>query len=247
MKIFISHSHQDEEFVRRLADDLRKVGFQVWLDKDLIAPGEQWSEKINEALENSDVVLIIISRNTSKSGFQTSEIAFAIFSQQKHPSKRIIPVLIDKDAELPFFLRDIQYCDLSSKEKYESNFKSLVRALSKPSGIEKDPRVSDLRRIKILKAEQQMLQLEKNFFNKNKIIWASTVFSTLASFIATLVTFYIGFAASNAPLGNFIGYIIKEHSFLSGVVLGATGSIVAFIASKKYLNRSVREEGKHAQ
>lgn len=240
MKIFISHSHKDKEFVRRLADDLSKEGFDVWLDEDLISPGEQWTDKINEAIENSDVVLIIISSNTSESRFQASEIAFAISSQRKHPSKRIVPVLTEKNAELPFFLRNVVYCDLSSKDKYESNFKSLVRALSEPSGPAKDLRGSDLRRIETIKAEKQMLQHEKNIFYKNKVIWTSTVLGMLASVIAALVTFFIGFAASNASLGNFISYVIKKNSFLSGVVLGATCSIVAFIAAKKYQNRFVR-------
>lgn len=247
MKVFISHSHKDKEVVRRLADDLRRYDFDVWLDEDLISPGEQWTDKINESLESSDVVLIIMSHNTSESRFQTSEIAFAVASQRKHPSKRVIPILIEKNAEVPFFLRDIVYCDLSSKDQYENNLKSLVQALSRSSIPPTDFKASDSKRIETIRAEKQMLQHEKNALDRNKAVWTSTVLGALATVIAALATFFIGTTATNVSIGNFLSCFVKDNSFLSGVVVGAICSIVAFIVARKFQNRSVRKEGKHAE
>lgn len=251
MKVFISHSHKDKEVVRRLADDLRRYDFDVWLDEDLISPGEQWTDKINESLESSDVVLIIMSHNTSKSRFQNSEIAFAVASQRKHPSKRVIPILIEKNAELPFFLRDIVYCDLSSKDQYESNLASLIQALSKSSVPPKDFKVSDSKRIETIRAEKQMLQHEKNALDRNKAVWTSTVLGALASVIAVLATFFIAIAtmATNVSIGNFLSCVVKDNcfGFFSGFAVGAICSIVAFIVARTFQNRSVRKEGKHAE
>lgn len=138
MNVFISHSHKDKEIVRRLANDLRKYDLDIWLDEDFISPGDLWTDKINDSLDKSDVILVIMSHNTAESRYQTSEIAFAIASQRKNPAKRVIPVLIDKRAEVPFFLKDILYCDLSSKDKYEQNLESLVQTLLKPIEPSKD-------------------------------------------------------------------------------------------------------------
>jgi hypothetical protein len=38
--MFISHNHQDKEFVRRLSPDLREDGFSVCLKGDIVSVGE---------------------------------------------------------------------------------------------------------------------------------------------------------------------------------------------------------------
>lgn len=249
MKIFISHSHKDKEIVRRLTNDLRKYDLDVWLDEDLISPGDQWADKINESLDKSDVVLVIMSNNTAESRFQNSEIAFAIASQRKNPSKLVIPVLVDKRADVPFFLKDVLYCDLSSNEKYDHNLKSLIQTLSKPLESPRNWEDSDLKRIETIKAEKQMLQYEENKLNNSKAIWTSTVLGALSSVVAALVTYFIGLTASsnNQYFGDFVSFIIQNNRFFGGVVVGATCSIVAFFVARKFQNKTVRKEGKHGK
>src|ERR1044071_7938897 len=48
--IFISYVREDERSVLQLARDLRSFGFDVWLDKDNIAPGTDWRRAIREAI-----------------------------------------------------------------------------------------------------------------------------------------------------------------------------------------------------
>jgi hypothetical protein len=42
-KIFVSYSRTDEEFARRLATDLDRLGADLWIDVDDIPPGVNWS------------------------------------------------------------------------------------------------------------------------------------------------------------------------------------------------------------
>ena len=44
--IFLSHSHVDKPFVRRLASDLIDSGVKVWLDEAEILIGDSLIEKI---------------------------------------------------------------------------------------------------------------------------------------------------------------------------------------------------------
>jgi hypothetical protein len=37
--VFISHANQDAQFAHRLADDLRRLGAQVWIAPESIRPG----------------------------------------------------------------------------------------------------------------------------------------------------------------------------------------------------------------
>jgi hypothetical protein len=40
-RVFISHAHQDAAFAHRLAADLRRDGYAIWIAPDSIRPGEQ--------------------------------------------------------------------------------------------------------------------------------------------------------------------------------------------------------------
>ena len=106
MKVFLSHNHQDKEKVRELANRLKVADIAVWLDEESIHPGDSWADKIQEAIESTDAILIAISRHTSRSQWQSSEIAHAI-AARRYRNMKVIPVLIEQGSELPFFIKDI--------------------------------------------------------------------------------------------------------------------------------------------
>lgn len=239
MRVFISHSHEDKQIVSRITDDLRKHGIQVWLDEDLISPGEQWADKISEAFENSNAILVIISHNTAESRWQTSEIAFAVATQRRDPSKRIIPVLIDRQADVPFFLKDLVYCDLSSESQYEHSFELLLRALTKQPKMMMDIKEADHRKIAVIRAEKELLRHDVEILDRRKAVWTSTVLGASASIIAALVTLFFGGIAT-IP---WIVSVFKEYgSWLAGVLIGATSSLIALLVARRFQNRSARKE-----
>ncbi len=63
-RIFISYSHEPKEnaeFVRSLARQLSKAGFEVWLDEERIAAGEDIEAQIKSAIEAADVGLFVVT------------------------------------------------------------------------------------------------------------------------------------------------------------------------------------------
>lgn len=241
MNIFISHNHQDKEFVRRISADLRAGGFSVWLDEDIVSVGENWTDKITEALERSDIILVVLSANSSNSTFQNSEIAYALASQRKNPSKRVVPLVIDKKAELPFFLKDVAYADFSSQEKYNEQLQHLIQALSVSLSIDSTILVSDQRKIDAIKAEQEYLRAESINLKNQRAIWSSTVIGVVTSVIAATMTLIIGTAAS----AKWIGFLFQEWGgFISGLLVGVLVPLAALLVSKKMQRRpSNREVG----
>lgn len=85
--VFISHSHKDGDFARRLADILQRQGISALSDID-VAPGENWGSQLREALDNADAVVLVVSPAALSSPHVMSEVGAALASD-----KPIIPIL----------------------------------------------------------------------------------------------------------------------------------------------------------
>ena len=61
--VFVSYASENAEAARRIADTLIKTGFSdVWLDKKRLIVGDDWSDRIDEAISKCDFFLPIISK-----------------------------------------------------------------------------------------------------------------------------------------------------------------------------------------
>src|SRR4029079_3796132 len=65
MLVFISYSRQDHNTAENIESYLERVGIKTWRDKSSVR--DDWSKEIATALANSDVVLLIWSKASSKS------------------------------------------------------------------------------------------------------------------------------------------------------------------------------------
>ncbi len=102
---FLSYARkEDSEFALRLAKDLRSSGATIWLDQDIPA-GRHWDRAVETALQNSPLVLVVLSRSSVDSENVVDEAYFAL-----DQGKRVIPLLLT-DCQVPFRLRRLQYID----------------------------------------------------------------------------------------------------------------------------------------
>jgi hypothetical protein len=51
--VFISHRMADADLARRLAEEIQRAGYRVWLDEWEILIGDSVVERINAGLENA--------------------------------------------------------------------------------------------------------------------------------------------------------------------------------------------------
>jgi len=118
---FFSYSREDSEFALRLAGDLKAAGANVWLDQLDIAPGQRWARAVQDALNNAERVLVILSPASVASTNVEDEVAFAL---DEH--KSIIPVFY-RDCKVPFQLRPFQYADF--RTDFDHGLKVLLKTL----------------------------------------------------------------------------------------------------------------------
>ena len=106
--IFVSYSSKDRPFVLALVEELKKLGAKIWIDQLDIGLGENWDNAIEEALEKSGTIMIILSPTSVESENVQDEMSIAINAKKKK-----VPILI-KPCELPMRWQRLQYADLAN-------------------------------------------------------------------------------------------------------------------------------------
>ena len=121
-RIFISYSRKDINFVRRLAGDLEKAGYDVWWDLTDLRGGDDWVRVIPEAIKNSDKFIVVLSSNSSISDWVEKE-----YTQALSLRKKIIPIMLEQSS-VPFALNTINYIDFTGDD-YAVSLNNLLTAL----------------------------------------------------------------------------------------------------------------------
>ncbi|MCA9892596.1 MAG: toll/interleukin-1 receptor domain-containing protein, partial [Anaerolineae bacterium] len=122
LNIFISYGRRDgRELALRLRNDLQRLGHSVWLDTNEIPGGANWAQQIEQAIEHCDVTLALISHASYESQWCRAE---QLRSLRK--GKRIIPLRLQGDAEVPLTLEHLNHLDFTELGRYEALFRDLV-------------------------------------------------------------------------------------------------------------------------
>jgi formylglycine-generating enzyme required for sulfatase activity len=126
-RIFLCHASEDKPQVREIYQRLIALGFSPWLDEKDILPGQDWDYEIEMALEQSDFVMVFLSkRSVGKVGYVQREFRRAMYHSEEMPEGYIhtIPIKLD-DCEVPRRFRRHQWVNLND----EGAFDRIVRAL----------------------------------------------------------------------------------------------------------------------
>ncbi|MDZ7359773.1 MAG: TIR domain-containing protein [candidate division KSB1 bacterium] len=119
-RIFISHAWEDKALVRQLEKALADAGAEVWVDHAGIRGGDNLPERINDALEWCNTLLLVWSKQAKASHWVKLEWTNAISLR-----KLIIPCLID-GTPAPPIMANTAFIDFSNREQ---GSRELLRAL----------------------------------------------------------------------------------------------------------------------
>jgi hypothetical protein len=129
-QIFLAYSHRDRDKAEALASWLKTSGYQVWIDEDMIQPGANWQNEIEEAIFRSSAVLAIVTPNLLASAEVSAELRMALRIARSNVQgvSPVIPVTVDSGfSDLPDSLKGIQAVDFTSPEGRTKLEKALSR------------------------------------------------------------------------------------------------------------------------
>jgi tetratricopeptide (TPR) repeat protein len=110
--LFISYSTVDAaSFAVQLANKLAMgpPPIPVWLDKRELRPGEDWDEQIVEAIQGCAALLFVMTKDSA----QPESVCKDEWVRALKYKKPVIPLLVERGAELPFRLGSREYIDFT--------------------------------------------------------------------------------------------------------------------------------------
>lgn len=136
--IFISYSHKDQEFVRRLYGRLAEQKRDIWIDWEDIPPTSKWLAEIYRGIEGARAFIFVISPDSIASDTCRKELAHAIECGKRLVSivRRDVPA-----SELPGPVSHTQWLFFRESDDFENSFNALVKALdSEPEWVHQHTR-----------------------------------------------------------------------------------------------------------
>ncbi len=107
-KVFISHSTGDLGVVYQFSDSLQMNGLQTYVAELSPQPGVELPNKIENAINWSDCVIAIMTKNGDRSAWVNQEIGYA----QK--ANRLIVPVVEKGVELKGFISNLEYISFTT-------------------------------------------------------------------------------------------------------------------------------------
>jgi hypothetical protein len=155
---FISYSHVNKSFARRLHDTLQSRGVRCWLDEKQLLPGHDIYDEVDRGIRLWDKVLLCCSEDSLTSWWVDNEIATALEKEQRLTKERgtkihaIIPIDMDGYLFMDVWksgyraqLRRRLAADftgwVTDTEKFDRAIENVIRALRSDQGaMERAPR-----------------------------------------------------------------------------------------------------------
>jgi hypothetical protein len=137
---FLSYSSHDDDFARRLYNDLQGKNIRTWFAPEDLKIGDKLRSRIDESIRIHDKLVIILSANSANSNWVETEVESALEREQKEGKDVLFPIAIDeegftskqpwaKDIRLKRHIGDFR--QWKSHDDYTAAFDRLVRDLKK--------------------------------------------------------------------------------------------------------------------
>jgi hypothetical protein len=120
----LSYASQDAEAAKKICDALRAAGVEVWFDKNELAGGDAWDQKIRKQIKDCALLMPIISAATQARTEGYFRLEWRLADQRTHLMAKGRPFLLsvviddtrDAEAQVPDSFTEVQWTRLAGGE-----------------------------------------------------------------------------------------------------------------------------------
>ncbi len=122
-QVYISYDPADEDFAVQLAEDLSAYGARTWIDVRDARPGRHWERSIEQALNESGMMVVVLSPEALAS--EQVAMEWQAYLEAYRP---VIPVVV-VPCDLPAPLRARRPIAFTRPSRYRRAFHELITRL----------------------------------------------------------------------------------------------------------------------
>lgn len=108
---FLSYPRRYKDWAQVLHQHLEACGEKVYLDLVDVGPGRSWVQQVQAGLTQAQRVILVVTPESIASERVMDEWQGFVSAHREYKSRGLLQIAYLLDAELPFFLNDIQYVD----------------------------------------------------------------------------------------------------------------------------------------
>lgn len=131
-KVFLAYGAEDGEVVDRIRVALLEAGFQPWMDRHALMPGQNWPRAIEGAIRTADFFVACLSgRSVGKRGTFQSELRYALDCARSLPLDDLffLPARLEECSVPARISEQWQYVDLFPE--FAAGMERLIAAMRK--------------------------------------------------------------------------------------------------------------------
>ncbi len=124
MRVFMSYASENKTAAEAIAFSLRSRGHHVFFDRDDLPDGASYDDRIEAAVENSDLFIFLITPEAVAQGrFTMTELKFARH-KWRNPSGFVLPVMLTPTpmADVPSYLKAVTLLEPQGNAAAEVSF-----------------------------------------------------------------------------------------------------------------------------
>jgi hypothetical protein len=132
-KIFLSYAHEDIGMAKRIYQDLKRYGLDIWFDNESLLPGQDWNFEIEQAIEQSKYFLALLSnKSIDKVGYIQKEVKTALEKLKYYPKNKsyILPIRLNDCKPLDKELKALHWIDVFPDSEYKNGINKILKAIN---------------------------------------------------------------------------------------------------------------------
>jgi hypothetical protein len=123
IRIYLSYTRSDFDFVRKLSYELEKLGLSYWLDIEHIGAADDPRPLVRAALEECQVLFLVVSKESLASKRIQSEYSYFLSK-----NKSVVPLIVESGMSIPAEIEKLPRIDFTIFD-FQRSFDNLRREL----------------------------------------------------------------------------------------------------------------------